>query len=105
MCGCFIAEFNMFYFFQHVNFDQQYVPKGITYYDTAILMDPNPIRTALNVCNDLISKRVSKNSINFVVQNILTNSYYHYLKKNESATLHLQITNVFNFNFQFRFKI
>lgn len=43
---------------QHLNFDSQYVPKGVTYYDTAILMDPNPIRTALNVCKYLISSRV-----------------------------------------------
>ncbi|KAL3268270.1 hypothetical protein HHI36_007394 [Cryptolaemus montrouzieri] len=42
----------------HLNFDGQYVPKGITYYDTAILMDPNPIKTALNVCRHLISSRV-----------------------------------------------
>ncbi|XP_045473590.1 glutamate [NMDA] receptor subunit 1 [Harmonia axyridis] len=42
----------------HLNFDSQYVPKGITYYDTAILMDPNPIKTALNVCRYLISSRV-----------------------------------------------
>ncbi|RZC38050.1 ANF receptor and/or Peripla BP 6 domain containing protein, partial [Asbolus verrucosus] len=42
----------------HLNFDSQYVPKGVTYYDTAILMDPNPIRTALNVCKYLISSRV-----------------------------------------------
>ncbi|XP_023312647.1 glutamate [NMDA] receptor subunit 1-like, partial [Anoplophora glabripennis] len=42
----------------HLNFDSQYVPKGVTYYHTAILMDPNPIRTALNVCKYLISSKV-----------------------------------------------
>ncbi|GJQ87548.1 Nmdar1 [Trypoxylus dichotomus] len=42
----------------HLNFDQVYVPKGTTYYSTAIKMDPNPIRTALNVCKYLISNRV-----------------------------------------------
>uniref|UniRef100_A0A6P7FJT0 Glutamate [NMDA] receptor subunit 1-like n=1 Tax=Diabrotica virgifera virgifera TaxID=50390 RepID=A0A6P7FJT0_DIAVI len=42
----------------HLNFDSQYVPKGVTYYHTAILMDPNPIRTALNVCKYLISRKV-----------------------------------------------
>ncbi|CAH0555800.1 unnamed protein product [Brassicogethes aeneus] len=42
----------------HLNFDSQYVPKGVTYYHTAILMDPNPIRTALNVCKHLISSQV-----------------------------------------------
>ncbi|XP_018320264.1 glutamate [NMDA] receptor subunit 1 [Agrilus planipennis] len=43
---------------QHLNFDQQYVPKGVVYYDKAILMDQNPIKTALNVCKYLISNRV-----------------------------------------------
>nr|CAH7750963.1 unnamed protein product [Callosobruchus chinensis] len=42
----------------HLNFDSQYVPKGVTYYHTAILMDANPIRTALNVCKYLISSKV-----------------------------------------------
>ncbi|XP_066139509.1 glutamate [NMDA] receptor subunit 1 isoform X2 [Euwallacea fornicatus] len=42
----------------HVNFDSTFVPKGVTYYNIAILMDPNPIRTALNVCKYLISKQV-----------------------------------------------
>ncbi|XP_069680016.1 glutamate [NMDA] receptor subunit 1 isoform X3 [Periplaneta americana] len=42
----------------HLNFNSQYVPKGVTYDSTAILMDPNPIRTALNVCNYLINQSV-----------------------------------------------
>ncbi|XP_065173627.1 glutamate [NMDA] receptor subunit 1 [Atheta coriaria] len=42
----------------HLNYNTQYVNKGVTYYDTAILMDPNPIRTALNVCKYLIANRV-----------------------------------------------
>ncbi|KAL1131594.1 hypothetical protein AAG570_011208 [Ranatra chinensis] len=42
----------------HLNFEDQYVPRGVTYYATAIKMDANPIRTALNVCNSLISQRV-----------------------------------------------
>ncbi|PSN33148.1 Glutamate [NMDA] receptor subunit 1 [Blattella germanica] len=42
----------------HLNFNSQYVPKGVTYDSTAILMDPNPIRTALNVCNYLINQTV-----------------------------------------------
>lgn len=52
-------------YLQHLNFDNQYVPKGVTYYHTAILMDPNPIRTALNVCKYLISSQVSKHHIFF----------------------------------------
>ncbi|XP_060528776.1 glutamate [NMDA] receptor subunit 1 isoform X2 [Cylas formicarius] len=42
----------------HLNFDSTFVPKGVTYYNTAILMDPNPIRTALNVCKYLIARQV-----------------------------------------------
>jgi hypothetical protein len=42
-----------------LNFHSQYVTKGITYDSTAILMDQNPIRTALSVCNYLINQSVS----------------------------------------------
>ncbi|GBP60664.1 Glutamate receptor subunit 1 [Eumeta japonica] len=34
------------------------MPRGITYHAYNILMDPNPIKTALNVCKDLIAHRV-----------------------------------------------
>lgn len=44
---------------QHLNFDANYVRKGTTYYDKTIRMDANPIKTALNVCKHLISRRVS----------------------------------------------
>jgi hypothetical protein len=47
---------------QNLNFHSQYVPKGITYDSTAIIMDQNPIRTALSVCNYLINQSVSINS-------------------------------------------
>ncbi|KAK9498451.1 hypothetical protein O3M35_003086 [Rhynocoris fuscipes] len=42
----------------HLNFDSQYVPRGVTYYATAIQIDANPIRTAINVCKSLIAQRV-----------------------------------------------
>ncbi|XP_053696942.1 glutamate [NMDA] receptor subunit 1 [Sabethes cyaneus] len=42
----------------HLNFDQQYVPRGVTYYDKTIRIDKNPIKTALDVCKHLISRRV-----------------------------------------------
>lgn len=42
----------------NLNFQSQYVTKGITYDSTAILMDQNPIRTALSVCNYLINQSV-----------------------------------------------
>ena len=41
-----------------MNFDSQYVQKGVTYRHIVVKMDPNPIRTALNVCKHLISKKV-----------------------------------------------
>ncbi|XP_017302157.1 glutamate [NMDA] receptor subunit 1 [Diaphorina citri] len=44
--------------FQHINFDIQYVNKGVTFSATGIQMDPNPILTALSVCKFLISERV-----------------------------------------------
>lgn len=34
------------------------MPRGTTYYDKTIRIDKNPIKTALNVCKHLISKRV-----------------------------------------------
>uniref|UniRef100_A0A0A9ZDF8 Glutamate [NMDA] receptor subunit 1 n=2 Tax=Lygus hesperus TaxID=30085 RepID=A0A0A9ZDF8_LYGHE len=43
---------------KHLNFDSSYVPRGVTYYATAILIDENPIRTAINVCESLIAHRV-----------------------------------------------
>ncbi|KAG7309308.1 hypothetical protein JYU34_005250 [Plutella xylostella] len=42
----------------NLNFKDKYVPRGVTYHDYSILMDPNPIKTALNVCKDLIAHRV-----------------------------------------------
>lgn len=45
---------------QHLNFDQQYVPRKVTYYDKTIRMDKNPIKTVFNVCDKLIENRVSR---------------------------------------------
>ncbi|XP_071559616.1 NMDA receptor 1 [Temnothorax nylanderi] len=42
----------------HLNFDNQYVNKGVTYKHTVIEMDSNPIRTALSVCKSLIAEQV-----------------------------------------------
>lgn len=46
------------YVFQHLNFDAQFVSKGVTYRHTVIEMDSNPIRTALSVCKSLIAEQV-----------------------------------------------
>lgn len=54
-----ICSFISFSIIQHLNFDQTYVPRGVTYYAKDIRIDKNPIRTALNVCKQLITKRVS----------------------------------------------
>lgn len=43
---------------QNLNFDLQYVNRGIVFYHTVIGMDSNPIRTALSVCKSLIAERV-----------------------------------------------
>lgn len=43
---------------QVLNYVHQYVPKGTNYFDKTIRIDKNPIKTALNVCKHLISKRV-----------------------------------------------
>ncbi|XP_011496545.1 PREDICTED: glutamate [NMDA] receptor subunit 1 [Ceratosolen solmsi marchali] len=42
----------------NLNFDSQYVNKGVTYGHVVIEMDSNPIRTVLNVCKFLIANRV-----------------------------------------------
>ncbi|KAF4525166.1 hypothetical protein B566_EDAN014757 [Ephemera danica] len=41
----------------HLNFNNEYVPRGTTFHATAIQMESNPIRTALNVCKFLIARR------------------------------------------------
>ncbi|XP_071442284.1 glutamate [NMDA] receptor subunit 1-like isoform X2 [Hetaerina americana] len=52
------SEFHFQEIIAHLNFESQYVPRGVTYYARAIRMDQNPIRTALNVCKYLIAQRV-----------------------------------------------
>ncbi|KAH0954642.1 hypothetical protein HN011_004176 [Eciton burchellii] len=42
----------------NLNFDFQYVNKGVTFKHTVIEMDSNPIRTALSVCKSLIAEQV-----------------------------------------------
>ncbi|KAK9301078.1 hypothetical protein QLX08_006418 [Tetragonisca angustula] len=42
----------------NLNFNSQYVSKGVTYKHTVIEMDSNPIKTALSVCNSLIAEQV-----------------------------------------------
>ncbi|CAG7836862.1 unnamed protein product [Allacma fusca] len=43
---------------KHLNLKHQYVTRGIALFATHIQMDPNPIRTAINVCDHLIKKQV-----------------------------------------------
>lgn len=45
-------------FLQHLNFNTPFMKPGNTFYAHSIKMDPNPIKTALNVCKQLIVRRV-----------------------------------------------
>jgi hypothetical protein len=58
MCYVLFSPALTTFFLQHLNFNSEYVVRGNTYKAEAIQMDANPIRTALNVCKNLISKRV-----------------------------------------------
>lgn len=49
----------MYYLYtQHLNFNTPFMKPGNTFYAHSIKMDPNPIKTALNVCKQLIVRRV-----------------------------------------------
>lgn len=56
--AAFPSKYNHDTYAQTLNYVHQYVPKGTTYFDKTIRIDKNPIKTALNVCKHLISKRV-----------------------------------------------
>uniref|UniRef100_T1J761 Glutamate [NMDA] receptor subunit 1 n=1 Tax=Strigamia maritima TaxID=126957 RepID=T1J761_STRMM len=43
---------------EDVNFEPNMLPPGVTLYAATILMNPNPIRTALSVCETLIAAQV-----------------------------------------------
>ncbi|CAI6345580.1 unnamed protein product [Macrosiphum euphorbiae] len=43
---------------EHLNFNTPFMKPGNTFYAHSIKMDPNPIKTALNVCKQLIVRRV-----------------------------------------------
>uniref|UniRef100_A0ABD2WUB3 Glutamate [NMDA] receptor subunit 1 n=1 Tax=Trichogramma kaykai TaxID=54128 RepID=A0ABD2WUB3_9HYME len=42
----------------NLNFDSPYISAGITYRHVVLEMEPNPIRTAINVCKHLIARQV-----------------------------------------------
>ncbi|XP_044593390.1 glutamate [NMDA] receptor subunit 1 isoform X1 [Cotesia glomerata] len=59
--GVFSLRSSQFHFnetIKNLNFDLQYVNRGVVFYHTVMTMDSNPIRTALSVCKTLISERV-----------------------------------------------
>lgn len=62
-CKILIQLFFSLFSFQQLNFNKEFVPRGVTYYNKTIRMDTNPIRTAFNVCKQLISKGVSKTNV------------------------------------------
>lgn len=53
-----IINFAFSLVFQELNFNLNYVNKGVTYKHTIIEMDSNPIKTALSVCKSLIERQV-----------------------------------------------
>ncbi|KAL7295748.1 hypothetical protein TKK_0011091 [Trichogramma kaykai] len=52
-----IAYFGM-HLAANLNFDSPYISAGITYRHVVLEMEPNPIRTAINVCKHLIARQV-----------------------------------------------
>jgi hypothetical protein len=44
--------------FQHIDYQHLYLPQNVSLYDSTQIMDSNPIKTAIIVCNKLIKERV-----------------------------------------------
>ncbi|XP_023339788.1 glutamate [NMDA] receptor subunit 1 [Eurytemora carolleeae] len=44
---------------QHIDYQHLYLPENVSLYDSTQIMDSNPIKTAIIVCNKLIKERVS----------------------------------------------
>ena len=48
----------MLYLFQEIDYKKLYLPKNVSLYDSTQIMDSNPIKTAIVVCNKLIREQV-----------------------------------------------
>ena len=47
-----------FFLFQEIDYKKLYLPKNVSLYDSTQIMDSNPIKTAIVVCNKLIREQV-----------------------------------------------
>ena len=45
-------------FVQEIDYNNVYLPPNVSLYDSTQIMDPNPIKTAIVVCNKLIKEQV-----------------------------------------------
>ena len=48
-----------YFMFQEIDYKKMYLPKNVSLYDSTQIMDSNPIKTAIVVCNKLIKEQVS----------------------------------------------
>ena len=49
--------------FQEIDYKKMYLPKNVSLYDSTQIMDSNPIKTAIVVCNKLIKEQVGAGQI------------------------------------------
>ena len=47
-----------YFMFQEIDYKKMYLPKNVSLYDSTQIMDSNPIKTAIVVCNKLIKEQV-----------------------------------------------
>ena len=53
------AGFKKYFMFQEIDYKKMYLPQNVSLYDSTQIMDSNPIKTAIVVCNKLIKEQVS----------------------------------------------
>ena len=51
--------FKKYFMFQEIDYKKMYLPQNVSLYDSTQIMDSNPIKTAIVVCNKLIKEQVS----------------------------------------------
>ena len=50
--------FEKYFVLQEIDYKKMYLPKNVSLYDSTQIMDSNPIKTAIVVCNKLIKEQV-----------------------------------------------
>ena len=50
---------------QEIDYKKMYLPKNVSLYDSTQIMDSNPIKTAIVVCNKLIKEQVRVDTRHF----------------------------------------